>query len=110
MSLDPTTFFHHAADEEKTTVYTQTADGDLEPHDALLIAQTPRRRLFVTLEKRRRYLTYTFLEEDSDEVELEFVEDYQEVEELLEDAGLYGSHDGEVGIVFHNLLFLLMNP
>ncbi|MCB2377987.1 hypothetical protein LGH70_10370 [Hymenobacter sp. BT635] len=110
MSLDPATFFHHAADNEKTIVYTQTVDGDMEPHDALLIAQTNRQRLFVTLEKRRRYVTYTFVDDATDDVELDFVQDYQEVEELLEDAGLYGSHDGEVGILYHNLLFLLMNP
>lgn len=110
MSLDPATFFHHAADAEKTTVYTQNADGDLEPHDALLIAQTHRQRLFVTLETRRRYVTYSFVDDSSDEVELDFVQDYQEVEDLLEDAGLYGAHDGEVGVVYHNLLFLLMNP
>ncbi len=31
-------------------------------------------------------------------------------EALLEDAGLYGAYDEELGIVYHNLLFLLMNP
>ncbi|AII53220.1 hypothetical protein [Hymenobacter sp. APR13] len=45
-----------------------------------------------------------------DEPEIEFLTDYEEVEALLEDAGLDGMHDGEQGILYHNLLFLLMNP
>ncbi|MCB2408035.1 hypothetical protein [Hymenobacter lucidus] len=110
MSLDPITFLQHTADAEKTVVYTQTPDGDEQPLPALLIAQTNRQRLFVTLEARRRYVTYSFLDDSSDDMELDFVQDYEEVEALMEDAGLFGSHDGEVGILYHNLLFLLMNP
>jgi hypothetical protein len=79
---------------------------------ALLIAQTQWQKLFITLEKPRRYLTHTVPpdSDDEDEVEIDFVQDYVEVEALLEDAGLDGLHDGERGVLYHNLLFLLMNP
>ncbi|TGE17352.1 hypothetical protein [Hymenobacter elongatus] len=110
MSLDPATFLRHTAETEKTIIHTRTAAGDPEQHDALLIAQTYHQKLFVTLETRRRYVTHTIVDEASDEVELDFVQDYEEVETLLEDAGLYGRHEGEVGVLYHNLLFLLMNP
>ncbi|MBC8082308.1 MAG: hypothetical protein H7Z21_03795 [Hymenobacter sp.] len=110
MRLDPDIFLHHTPDAEKTVVYTQTADGELEQHPALLVAQTRRQKLFITLEAQRRYLTHTRPDDDSGDVEQDFVLDYAEVEALLEDAGLDGIHDGEQGIVYHNLLFLLMNP
>lgn len=108
MSLDLATFLLHAAPAEKTTIQVQTARGP-QALDALLIAQTPRQKLFITLEATRRYLTHTILNDASDDIELDFLQDYEEVEELMEDAGLYGHHDGELGILYHNLLFLLMN-
>ncbi|QDA61479.1 hypothetical protein [Hymenobacter jejuensis] len=110
MSLDSSTFFLHTPDAEKTTIETQTASGSVQQHDALLIAQTPRQKLFVTLDTKRRYVTLTYVDDSSDDIELDFVQDYEEVEDLLEDAGLYGRHDGELGVLYHNLLFLLMNP
>jgi|GEM_PF-2756782 len=108
MSLDSATYLLHTDAAHKTIIQTQTADG-LQEHDALLIAQTYRQKLFVTLEAQRRYVMFTWPEDASGEMELDFVQDYEEVEEVMEDAGLYGSHDGEVGILYHNLLFLLMN-
>ena len=108
--IDPATFLLHTPEAEKTIVYTQTPDGDIEQHPALLVAQTRHRKLFITLETRRRYLVHTFTADEPDEPEQEFVDDYAEVEELLEDAGLDGIHDGEQGLVYHNLLYLLMNP
>ncbi|UOQ64997.1 hypothetical protein [Hymenobacter volaticus] len=110
MSLDSASFFQYTPETEKTTIYVQTPDGeDMEPCDALLVAQTKQQKLYITLESKRRYLLYTQLP-DSDEMEMEFLQDYEEVEALMEDAGLDGIHDGEQGIVYHNLLFLLMNP
>ncbi|MBC6989450.1 hypothetical protein [Hymenobacter sp. BT491] len=109
MSLDSSTFLLHTPEGEKTTIQTQTATGSIQQHDALLIAQTPGQKLFVTLEAKRRYVTLTYLSNASDDVELDFVQDYEEVEDLMEDAGLYGRHDGELGVLYHNLLFLLMN-
>lgn len=109
MSLDLETFLQHAPDAEKTVIHTQENNRH-QQYPALLIAQTYSQKLFVTLEAKRRYVTHTLSEENPDEIELDFVEDYAEVEALLEDAGLYGLHDGEVGVVYHNLLFLLMNP
>ena len=109
MSLDLETFLQHAPDAEKTIIHTQKGNRR-QQFPALLVAQTLNQKLFVTLEAQRRYVTHTIVEDSPDEVELDFVEDYAEVEALMEDAGLYGLHDGEVGIVYHNLLFLLMNP
>jgi hypothetical protein len=110
MSLDSASFFQYTPETEKTTIYIQTPDGDdMESCDALLVAQTKHQKLYITLERKRRYLSYTQLP-DSDETEMEFLQDYEEVEALMEDAGLDGIHDGEQGIVYHNLLFLLMNP
>jgi len=109
MSLDLETFLQHTPDAEKTIIHTQKGNRR-QQFPALLVAQTPQQKLFVTLEARRRYVTHTLADDNPDELELDFVEDYAEVEALLEDAGLYGQHDGEVGIVYHNLLFLLMNP
>ncbi|GAB3238265.1 hypothetical protein GCM10027346_30660 [Hymenobacter seoulensis] len=110
MSLDPASFLLHTPASEKTTILIRSADGQsTQPCEALLIAQTKHQRLFITLEKKRRYLTYTQVP-NSEEVEMDFLRDYEEVEALMEDAGLDGIHDGEQGILYHNLLFLLMNP
>ncbi|AIZ64159.1 hypothetical protein PK28_11505 [Hymenobacter sp. DG25B] len=120
MSLDSATFFLHAAPSEKTTVYVHAgpnADHDEEEEDgsqgrrcdALLIAQTYDQKLFVTLEEPRRYLTHTQLDEHSKDVEIDFLRDYEEVEEIMEEAGLAGMYNGAEGIVYHNLLFLVMN-
>lgn len=109
MSLDSRTFLQHTAAAEKTIIQTRTAAGPRQ-YDALLIAQTSRQKLFITLEAKRRYVTHTYINDTTDEVELDFVQDYEEVEALLNDAGCYGRHAGEVGILYHNLLFLLMNP
>ncbi|HEX8426330.1 hypothetical protein [Hymenobacter sp.] len=110
MSLDLASFYQYTPENEKTTVYIQTPDGEeMEPCDALLVAQTKFRKLYITLERRRRYLVFTQVP-DSEELEMEFLHDYEEVETLLEDAGLDGIHDGEQGILYHNLLYLLMNP
>jgi len=109
MPLDSASFWHHTAPAEKTTVYVRAADESLREIPALLIAQTRDQHLFITLEQPRRYVTHTWLP-DEEEQEIDFLEDYAEVEALLEDAGLDGLHDGERGIVYHNLLFLLMNP
>jgi hypothetical protein len=108
MSLDSATLLLHTDAAQKTIIQTQTATG-LQEHDALLIAQTYQQKLFVTLEAQRRYVTFTWPDDATGEVELDFVQDYEEVEALLEDAGLYGAYDGEVGILYHNLLFLLVN-
>ncbi|HEX8348869.1 MAG TPA: hypothetical protein VF598_02835, partial [Hymenobacter sp.] len=103
-------FLQHTADNEKTTVHTRATNGrGAQQYDALLIAQTKSQKLFITLERKRRYVTFTQLE-DSDDIELDFLQDYAEVEAIMEDAGLDGIHDGERGILYHNLLFLLMNP
>ncbi|RYU77777.1 hypothetical protein [Hymenobacter persicinus] len=112
MPLDSASFLHHTDPAEKTTVYTRVADGDVTEVPALLIAQTQWQKLFITLEKPRRYLTHTRPPDsaDEDELEIDFVQDYEEVEALMEDAGLDGLHDGERGMLYHNLLFLLMNP
>ncbi|SNR62726.1 MULTISPECIES: hypothetical protein [Hymenobacter] len=109
MPLDPASFLQHAAPDEKTTVYTKAADGTIQEHPALLIAQTKTQKLFITLEKRRRYVAHTQVP-DSNDIEIDFLQDYEEIEALMEDAGLDGIHDGEQGILYHNLLFLLMNP
>jgi len=109
MSLDLETFLQHAPDAEKTVIHTHKGK-QRQQFPALLVAQTLRQKLFITLEAQRRYVTHTLAEDNEEEIELDFVEDYAEVEALMEDAGLYGLHDGEVGIVYHNLLFLLMNP
>ena len=110
MSLDTASFLLHTPDSEKTTIHIRTADGlSTTPCDALLIAQTKRQKLYITLEKKRRYLAYTQVP-NSEEEEIDFLRDYEEVEALLEDAGLDGIYDGEQGILYHNLLFLLMNP
>ena len=58
---------------------------------------------------RRRYLVHTEVPGE-EEPEIDFLTDYEEVEALLEDAGLDGIYDGEQGILYHNLLYLLMNP
>ncbi|MCC2548222.1 hypothetical protein LJY25_17360 [Hymenobacter sp. BT175] len=110
MSIDLATFLRHTPEAEKTTIYVQLDEEETEAYDALLIAQTPRQKLFITLEARRRYVTHTLVDDDPGEVELDFVQDYAEVEALLEDAGLYGAYDEELGILYHNLLYLLMNP
>ncbi|SET54736.1 hypothetical protein [Hymenobacter actinosclerus] len=113
MSLDTYTFLQHTADAEKTIVYTRGEDEDgdeiLIPCPALLIAQTEHQKLYITIESQRRYLTHTLIPGEL-EPETDFLRDYEEVEALLEDAGLDGIHDGEQGILYHNLLFLLMNP
>lgn len=114
MSLDTASYLLHTPENEKTVVYLHTEEEDededsLRACPALLIAQTRDQKLFITLEPRRRYLAHT-QGPDGDEVEIEFLQDYEEVEALLEDAGLDGLHDGEQGILYHNLLFLLMNP
>lgn len=109
MSLDRATFLHHTPPAEKTVVHTRTAAGRPQQHDALLVAQTRHQKLFVTLEAQRRYLTHT-LHPGSAEVELDFVQDYEEVEALLAEAGRQGRHDGQQGVLYHNLLFLLVNP
>lgn len=111
MSLDPATFLHHTADAEKTVVQTRTAAGRWQQHAALLVAETRRQKLFVTLETPRRYLTHTLVEDGpAGEVELDFAQDYEEVAALMEAAGRHGTHDGAQGILYHNLLFLLLNP
>ncbi|UYZ63696.1 hypothetical protein [Hymenobacter weizhouensis] len=108
MPLDPATFLQHTAPAEKTVVHVRTATGQTQPHDALLVAQTPRQKLFVTLEPRRRYLTHT-QHAGPDDVELDFVQDYDEVESLLAAAGRFGPYDGQQGILYHHLLYLLVN-
>lgn len=109
MPLDLTSFLHHTPESEKTTLFIHVDEETVETYEALLIAQTRFRKLFITLEPKRRYLVHT-QSADSEEVEIDFLRDYEEVEALLEDAGLDGIHDGEQGILYHNLLFLLMNP
>ncbi|MBG8555531.1 hypothetical protein [Hymenobacter guriensis] len=111
MPLDLATFLLHTPEAEKTTVYLHSDDEDddtLRTCAALLVAQTQDQKLFITLETPRRYLAHT-QHPDEDEPEIEFLHDYEEVEALLEDAGLDGLHDGERGILYHNLLYLLMN-
>ncbi|GAA3924529.1 hypothetical protein [Hymenobacter algoricola] len=112
MPLDPATFLLHTEPAAKTTVRTRAADGTEHEIAALLIAQTRDQKLFITLETPRRYLTHTRLPdgEDEDEIEIDFVQDYAEIEALLEDAGLDGLHAGERGVLYPNLLYLLMNP
>ena len=113
MSLDTLTFLQHTTEAEKTTVYIHGEDSDgedvLHACEALLIARTEYQKLFITVEPRRRYLTHTQVPGEVD-VEIDFLQDYEEVEALLEDAGLDGIFDGDQGILYHNLLFLLMNP
>jgi hypothetical protein len=109
MPIDLASFLHHTPEREKTTVYVHLDEDEIAAYDALLIAQTRYRKLYITLEPRRRYLTHT-QQPDEEEVEIDFLQDYEEVEALLEDAGLDGIHDGEQGILYHNLLYLLMNP
>lgn len=109
MPLDLASFLHHTPENEKTTLYVHVDEETVEPYEALLVAQTRYRKLYITLEPRRRYLVHTQLK-DADDVEIDFLQDYEEVEALIEDAGLDGIHDGEQGILYHNLLFLLMNP
>ena len=112
MPLDSATYLLHTAEAEKTIIYLHGPDDeDNEVHacPALLIAQTKYRKLFITLETPRRYLAHTQVPGE-EEVEIEFLDDYEEVEALLEDAGLDGIHDGEQGVLYHNLLYLLMNP
>jgi hypothetical protein len=110
MALDSTSFLLHTSPEEKTTIYTKAADGTTQECQALLIAQTRTQKLFITIEKKRRYVTHTQVPGSAEEVEIDFLQDYEEVEALMEDAGLDGIHDGEQGILYHNLLYLLMNP
>ncbi|WBO86673.1 hypothetical protein [Hymenobacter yonginensis] len=109
MSLDLASFLHHTPEREKTTVFIHVDEDEIESYDALLVAQTRHQKLFITLEPRRRYLTHTQVSGE-EEPEIDFLTDYEEVEALMEDAGLDGLHDGEQGILYHNLLFLLMNP
>ncbi|TGD79816.1 hypothetical protein [Hymenobacter wooponensis] len=110
MSLDITSFLLHTPESEKTTIHIRSADGrNTQPCEALLIAETKHQKLYITLEKKRRYLAHTRVP-NSEEVEIDFLRDYEEVEALMEDAGLDGIHDGEQGILYHNLLYLLMNP
>lgn len=109
MSIDTNSFLQHTAEAEKTTVYLHSDDDTVSSCSALLIAQTRYQKLFITLEPKRRYLTHTQVPGEQ-EVEIDFLQDYEEVEALMEDAGLDGIHDGEQGILYHNLLFLLMNP
>jgi hypothetical protein len=110
MSLDIASFLLHTPESEKTTIHIRSADGrSTQPCEALLIAETKHQKLYITLEKKRRYLAYTRVP-NSEEIEIDFLRDYEEVEALLEDAGLDGIHDGEQGILYHNLLYLLMNP
>lgn len=109
MPLDLASFLHHTPESEKTTVFIHLDEDEIASYDALLIAQTKFRKLFITLEPKRRYLTHTQVPGE-EEPEIDFLQDYEEVEALLEDAGLDGIHDGEQGLLYHNLLFLLMNP
>jgi hypothetical protein len=109
MSLDLASFLHHTPESEKTTIYLHTDEETITSYEALLVAQTRFRKLFITLEPKRRYLVHTAVPGE-EEPEIDFLQDYEEVEALLEDAGLDGIHDGEQGILYHNLLFLLMNP
>ncbi|TGE06576.1 hypothetical protein [Hymenobacter fodinae] len=109
MPLDLASFLQHTPESEKTVIYLHTDEETITSYDALLIAQTRYRKLFITLEPKRRYLVHTMLP-DEEEPEIDFLTDYEEVEALLEDAGLDGIHDGEQGILYHNLLYLLMNP
>ena len=113
MSLDILTYLQHTTEAEKTTFYTHEEDEDgedtLQAREALLIACTQYQKLFITLEPRRRYLTHSQVPGE-EEVEIDFLQDYEEVEAILEDAGLDGIYDGDQGILYHNLLFLLMNP
>ncbi|MBC6609299.1 hypothetical protein H8B15_00075 [Hymenobacter sp. BT507] len=109
MPIDLTSFLQHTPEGEKTSVFIHVDEETIETYDALLIAQTRYRKLFITLEPKRRYLVHTQVV-DAEEIEIDFLQDYEEVEALLEDAGLDGIHDGEQGILYHNLLFLLMNP
>lgn len=108
MSLDLASFLRHTPESEKTTVFVHIDEDTMDSYEALLIAQTRYRKLFITVETTRRYLTHTQIPGE-EEPEIEFLQDYTEVEALLEDAGLDGIHDGEQGILYHNLLFLLMN-
>lgn len=110
MPLDLASFLQHTPDAEKTAIQLYTPDGRATYScQALLVAQTRLQKLYITLETPRRYLAHT-RDADTGEVEIDFLRDYEEVEALLEDAGLDGIHDGEQGILYHNLLFLLMNP
>ncbi|QJX45488.1 hypothetical protein HMJ29_00455 [Hymenobacter taeanensis] len=109
MSLDIASFLLHTPESEKTTVFIHIDEETVIPYEALLVAQTRFRKLFITLEPKRRYLTHTQLP-DEEQPEIDFLQEYEEVEALLEDAGLDGIHDGEQGILYHNLLYLLMNP
>jgi hypothetical protein len=109
MPIDLASFLLHTPESEKTTVFIHVDEDEVASYDALLVAQTRFRKLFITLEPRRRYLVHTQVPGEED-VEIDFLQDYEEVEALLEDAGLDGTHDGEQGILYHNLLFLLMNP
>ncbi|MBX0288911.1 hypothetical protein K3G63_00590 [Hymenobacter sp. HSC-4F20] len=109
MPLDLASFLHHTPVSEKTVIYLHTDEETIISYEALLIAQTRYRKLFITLEPKRRYLVHTEVPGE-EEPEVDFLTDYEEVEALMEDAGLDGIHDGEQGILYHNLLFLLMNP
>lgn len=109
MPIDLASFLHHTPESEKTTVFIHIDEDEIASYDALLVAQTRFRKLYITLEPTRRYLVHTY-HPDEEEPEIDFLTDYEEVEALLEDAGLDGIHDGEQGILYHNLLFLLMNP
>lgn len=109
MPLDLASYVLHTPESEKTTVFVHLDEETIASYDALLVAQTKYRKLFITLEPARRYLTHTQSPEE-EEIEIDFLSDYEEVEALIEDAGLDGIHDGEQGILYHNLLYLLMNP
>ena len=109
MSIDLASFLYHTPESEKTTVFVHLDEDEVASYDALLVAQTRFRKLFITLEPKRRYLMHTQVPDEA-ESEIDFLQDYEEVEALLEDAGLDGIHDGEQGILYHNLLYLLMNP
>ena len=135
MALDLATFLQYAPDAEKMTVwvhspasvypadegdddaagYAPDDDEDDEApraHLALLIAQTPRQQAFVVLTTPRRYLIRTMPPEvqNEAEAELDLLPDFEQLETLLDEAALYGRHQDGAGLLYHNLLFLLLNP
>ena len=59
MSIDLASFLHHTPESEKTTVYVHVDEDEIAAYDALLVAQTRFRKLYITLEPKRRYLAHT---------------------------------------------------
>ena len=130
MALDLATFLQYAPAAEKLTVWLPAAaadaayndedyaasggedDDDLRACPALLIAQTPRQQAFVVLTAPRRYLLRTLAPDApaDAEPELDLLPDYESLEALLDEAALYGRHQDGAGLLYHNLLFLLLNP